>query len=115
MDNKPSGGATADFKINTVRVVDSDYYKIINITMQMTVHMKLQDQIYFLPTALWVLKSPSGEIYVEQCHGTQFDMQTITGKQNPNITWDICYHVEKELNKFDLFKDSTKFGTIILD
>ena len=114
MDNR-SGGATADFKINTVRVVNSDNYKIININMLMTVHMKLQDQIYFSPTALWVLKSSSGEIYPEQCHGQQADMMTITGKQNPNITWDICYHVEKDLNAFDLLKSSTKIGTIILD
>lgn len=112
MDNR---GSTADFQINTVRVVNSDYYKIININMLMTVHMKLQDQIYFSPTALWNLKSPSGEIYAEQCHGPQFDMMLITGKQNPNITWDICYHVEKELNTFDLLKSTSKIGTIILD
>ncbi len=121
MDNKPSGGATADFKINTVRVVDSDYYKIININMQMTTHMKLQDRIYFSPTVMWNLKSPSGEIYPEQCHGRQYDTQIITGKQNPNITWDICYHVEKELDKFDLIwglapnQQVPKIGTIILD
>ncbi len=115
MDNKPSGGATADFKINTVRVVDADYYKIININMQMTMHMKLQDRIYFSPTALWNLKSPDGEIYAEQCHGRQMDTMTITGKQNPNIAWDICYHIEKDLNKFDLLKSGTKIGTIILD
>ncbi len=121
MDNKPSGGATADFKINAVRVVDSDYYKIININMQMTTHMKLQDQIYFSPTAMWNLKSTSGEIYPEQCHGRQSDIQIITGKQNPNITWDVCYHVEKEIDKFDLIwsgapkQQSPKIGTIILD
>lgn len=115
MDNKPSGGATADFKINTVRVVDSDYYKIININMLMTMHMKLQDVVFFSPTAMWVLKSPSGEIYPEQCHGRQFDGSMITGKENPNRTWDMCFHVEKELNKFDLLKSSTKIGTIILD
>jgi len=115
MDNKPSGGATADFKINTVRVVDSANYKIININMLMTMHMKLQDVVFFSPTAMWVLKSPSGEIYPEQCHGRQFDGSMITGKQNPNKTWDMCFHVEKELNKFDLLKTSTKIGTIILD
>ena len=115
MDNKPSAGATADFKINTVRVVDSDYYKIININMLMTIHMKLQDVVFFSPTAMWVLKSPSGEIYTEQCHGRQFDGSMITGEQNPNKTWDMCFHVEKELNKFDLLKSSTKIGTIILE
>ncbi len=82
--------------------------------MVMTMHMKLNDVVYFAPTAMWVLKSPSGEIYVEQCHGRQFDGMTITGKQNPNITWDICYHVAKDLNKFDLLKSSTKIGTITL-
>ncbi len=115
MDNKPSGGATADFKINTVRVVDSDNYKIININMLISMHMKLQDVVFFSPTASWVLKSSSGEIYSEQCHGRQFDGSMITGKENPNRTWDICFHVEKDLNKFDLFKESSKIGTIILD
>ncbi len=115
MDNRPSGGVTADFTINRVNVVESQYYKIININVLMTMHMKLQDQIYFSPTFWWVLKSPSGEIYTEQCHGRQFDTQLITGKQNPNITWDICFHVEKELNKFDLLKKTSKIGTIILD
>jgi len=107
--------ATADIKINTVRVADADYYKIININMQMTMNMKLNDRVYFSPTALWNLKSPDGEIYVEQCHGRQADMMTITGKQNPNITWDICYHVEKDLNKFDLLNSGKKIGMIILD
>ncbi|MEX0862667.1 hypothetical protein [Nitrosopumilus sp.] len=115
MDNKPSGGVTADFTINKVQVTDSDYYKIININILMTLHMKLDDMIVFSPTAMWILKSPDGEIYAEQCHGRQYDGKMITGKQNPNMSWDICFHVEKDLNKFDLMKESSKIGTIILD
>ena len=115
MDLKPSGGATADFKINTVRIADADYYKIININMLMTMHIELQDTVFFSPTAMWVLKSSDGEIYPEQCHGRQFDGQFITGKENPNRSWDMCFHVEKDLNKFDLSKSGTKIGTIILD
>ena len=115
MDNKPSGGATADFTINTVRVVDSNNYKIININMLMEIDMDLNDVVFFSPTALWMLKSPSGEVYYEQCHGRQYDGSMITGKDNPNRTWDMCFHVEKDLNKFDLIKERAKIGTIILD
>jgi|APSaa5957512535_1039671.scaffolds.fasta_scaffold14041_3 hypothetical protein len=115
MDLKPSGGATADFTINTVRVSDGGNYKIININMLMTMHIELNDTVFFSPTAMWVLKSPDGEIYPEQCHGRQFDGQFISGKDNPNRSWDMCFHVEKELIKFDLLKSMSNMGTITLD
>jgi hypothetical protein len=83
--------------------------------MLMEIDMDLNDVVFFSPTALWMLKSPSGEVYYEQCHGRQFDGAMITGKDNPNRTWDMCFHVEKDLNKFDLIKERAKIGTIILD
>ena len=107
-------GITADFKINKVGVVDSDNYKIIYINMLMSLHMKLQDRVSFQPTFDWELKSPSGQLYREKCHGKGFDLMTITGEQNQNLTWNICYHVEKELNNFDLMYSKNKIGTIIL-
>lgn len=110
------GGKLTDFTINRVSVVDKQYYKIINVNMLMSIHdLKVQDRITFQPTFDWSMKSPSGETYTEKCHGKGFDLMTITGKQNPNITWDICYHVDKEVGNFDLMYKKSKIGSITLD
>ena len=115
MDNKSRGGVTADFTIESVRVQNSDYYKIVNVEMSMLLHMKLNDSIVFSPTMGWKLKDPSGEYYYEKCHGRQSDLGIIFGDSNPNRKWSICFHVEKESKQFDLMKDSNKIGTILLE
>jgi hypothetical protein len=103
-----------DFTIQNVSVQNSEYYKIITIDMLMTSHLKLDEQFWFSPTTLWMLKS-GGEVYVEKCHGMQSDIMTIRGDANQNITWSFCFHVEHEKNNFDLVYVKTKIGTIILD
>ena len=115
MDNRPSNGPTADFTITKVESKDMEFYKIVTIFMSMELNMKFQDSVYFSPTSGWTLKNPAGDIYAEACHGTKSDIVVIRGKDDPNRTWSICYHVEKELKQFDLRKDTNKIGTIILD
>jgi len=101
LDKKPSGGATADITINKLQVVETDYYNIIKMNMKLTVHMELDDMQFFSPTAMWFLKNENGKAYVEKCHGTQMDMMTLRGDQNPIKYYNICYYVEKEFKKFD--------------
>ena len=122
MDLKPRDGIKADFTINSYRVEHEEYYDILHINVNMVMkNMELEDAIVFSPSMQTILKNENGKQYPEKCHGRQLGMTWIKGDENPNMSYSVCYYVEKTFDRFDVYIDdarptvSKKIGTIALD
>ena len=122
MDLKPRDGVKADFTIESYRIENTEYYDILYVNVNMVMkNMELEDAVVFSPSMQTILKNENGKQYPEKCHGRQLGMSWIKGDETQNQSYNVCYHVEKTFDKFDVYIDdarptvSKKIGTIVLD
>ena len=92
------------FSIEKIIVSEKEYYRIISINLNIKAeNLELGDMVFLSPIA-FTLKSEQGKVYVNQPKECSSPISyQITGKTGPNLSVLVCYEVEKELDKFDVF------------
>lgn len=92
------------FSIEKIILSEKEYYRIISINLNIKAeNLELGDTVFLSPID-FTLENEKGKKYVNQPQECSSPLTyQITGKTGSNLSVIVCYEVEKEFDRFDVF------------